>query len=96
MILLFIHMALLKVGASPVARLLKNPPAPQQNQARSLGQEDPLEVGMVTHSSILVWEIPGTEEPGGLQSLELQRVRHNVVTYPPPHPKRLFLFFLFS
>ena len=74
MILLFIHMALLKVGASPVAQLLKNPPAPQQNQARSLGQEDPLEVGMASHSSILAWRIPWTEEPGGLQSMEWQRV----------------------
>ena len=43
----------------------------------SLGQEDPLEEGMATHSSILAWRIPWTEEPGGLQSIELQRVRHD-------------------
>ena len=42
-----------------------------------LGWEDPLEKGMTTHSSILAWRIPWTEEPGGLQSMELQRVRHN-------------------
>ena len=44
---------------------------------RSLGQEDPLEEGMETHSSILAWRIPQTEEPGGLQSTGLQRVRHD-------------------
>ena len=43
----------------------------------SLGQEDPLEEGMATHSSILARRIPGIEEPGGLQSIELQRVRHD-------------------
>ena len=42
-----------------------------------LGQEDSLEKGMATHSSILAWRIPGTEEPGGLQSVGLQRVRHD-------------------
>ena len=42
---------------------------------QSLGQEDPMEKGMATHSSILAWKIPWTEEPSGLQSLELQRVR---------------------
>ena len=46
-------------------------------QAQSLGQEDPLEEGMATHSSILAWEISWTEEPGGLQSVRLQRVRHD-------------------
>ena len=44
---------------------------------RSLGQEDPLEEGVATHSSILAWRMPWTEEPGGLQSIGLQRVRHN-------------------
>ena len=44
---------------------------------RSLGQEDPLEEGMATHSSILAWRIPWTEGPGGLQSMGSQRVRHN-------------------
>ena len=46
-------------------------------QVRSLAQEDPLEEGMATHSSILAWRIPWTEEPGGLQSIVLQRVGHD-------------------
>ena len=49
---------------------------PQNMQVRSLGQEDPLEQAMATHSSILAWKTPWTEEPGGLQSTGLQRVRH--------------------
>ena len=49
-------------------------------QISSLGQEGPLQEEMVTHSSILVWKIPLTEEPGGLQSMGLQRVRHDLVT----------------
>ena len=48
----------------------------QETQVCSLGWEDPLEKGMATHSSILAWRIPWTEEPGGLQSMGLQRVRH--------------------
>ena len=50
-----------------VAQMVKNHPAMQEIWVRSLGQEDPLEKGMTTHSSILAWEIPWTEEPGGLQ-----------------------------
>ena len=46
-------------------------------QVRSLGWEDPLEKEMATHSSILAWRIPWTEEPGGLQSMGLQRIRHD-------------------
>ena len=46
-------------------------------QCRSLGWEDPLEKGTATHSSILAWSVPWTEEPGGLQSMEVQRVRHD-------------------
>ena len=49
----------------------------QETQVRSLGQEDPLEKGMATHSSILVWRIPWMEEPGGLQSMGLRRVGHD-------------------
>ena len=49
----------------------------QETLVRSLGGEDPLEKEMATHSSILAWEIPWTEEPGGLQSMGLQRVRHD-------------------
>ena len=52
----------------------------QETQVWSLGQEDPPEKGMATHSSILAWEISGTEEPGRLQSMGLQRVRHDWVT----------------
>ena len=63
--------------ASLVAQTIKNLPAMQKTQIRSLGQEDPLEKGMATHSSILAWEIPWTEEPGGLQSIGLQRVGHD-------------------
>ena len=57
-----------------VAQLGKNPPAMQETWVRSLGWEDPVEKGMATHSSILAWEIPWTEEPGGLQSMGSQRV----------------------
>ena len=49
----------------------------QEMQVQPLGQEDPLEEEIATHSSILAWEIPWTEEPAGLQSMGLQRVRHN-------------------
>ena len=65
---------------SLVAQMVKNLPAMQDTQVRSLGQEDPLEKEMATHSSILAWEIPWTEEPGGLQFLGLQRVRHDLAT----------------
>ena len=57
--------------------MVKNPPAKQEMQVLSLGQEDPLEEEMATHSSILAWEIPWTEEPGRLQSMVLQRVRND-------------------
>ena len=53
--------------------MLKNLPAIQETQGRSLCWEDPLEKGMVTHSSILAWRIPRIEEPGALQSMGLQR-----------------------
>ena len=54
--------------------MVKNMPAKQEMQVESLGQEDALEKEMTTPSSILAWETPSTEEPGGLQSMELQRV----------------------
>ena len=60
--------------------MVKNMPAMQETRVQSLDQEDPLEKKMATHSSILAWEIPWTEEPGGLQSMESQRVGHNLVT----------------
>ena len=52
--------------------MVKNLPAMQETWVRSLGQEDPLEEGMATHTSILAWKIPWTEEPGGLQSMGSQ------------------------
>ena len=55
--------------ASLVAQTVKNPPAMRETWVRSLDQEDPLEEGMATHSSIPAWRIPWTEEPGGLQSM---------------------------
>ena len=57
-----------------MAQMVKNLPVMQETGVRSLGQEDALEKGMATHSSILAWRIPETEEPGGLQSMGLQRV----------------------
>ena len=59
-----------------VTEMIKNLPAVQEIRAHSLGQEDPLEKGRATHSSILAWRVPLTEEPGGLQSMGSQRVRH--------------------
>ena len=55
---------------------VKNPPAVLETQVQSLGWEDALEKGMATHSSILAWSIPWTEESGGLQSMGSQRVGH--------------------
>ena len=66
--------------ASVVAQMVKNPPAMRETWVRSLGRADLLEEGVATHSSILDWRIPHTEEPGGLQSTGLQRVRHYWVT----------------
>ena len=57
--------------------MVKNLPAMQETRVRSLGQENPLEKGMETHSSILAWGIPWTEEPGGLQSMGSQKVGHD-------------------
>ena len=57
--------------------MVKNLPAMQETGVRSLGWEDPLEKGMVTHSSILAWKIPWTEEPSELQFMGSQRVRHD-------------------
>ena len=60
-----------------MAQMVKCLPAMQETQVRSLDLEDPLEEEMTIHSSILAWRIPWTEEPGGLQSTGLQRVRHD-------------------
>ena len=73
-------MLLMAIWASQVAQWYRNH-LPMQEiqeiQVRSLGQEDLLEEGMATHSCILAWRIPWTEEPGGLQSTGSQRVGHN-------------------
>ena len=75
--------------ASLVAQMVKNLPAMQDAQFRSLSGEDTLEKGMSTHSNILTWRIPWTEKPGGLQSMGLQRVRHNWAT-------NIFTFWILS
>ena len=59
-----------------MALVIKSPPA-NEGDILSLGQEDPLEKGMATHSKILAWRVPWTEEPGRLQSMGLQRVGHD-------------------
>ena len=64
-------------GLPWVAQLVKNPPAMQETPVPFLGWEDPLEKEMATHSSVLAWKIPWTEEPGGLESMESQRVGHD-------------------
>ena len=63
--------------ASLIAQIVKNLPAMQETQVPSLGGEDPLEEEMATHSIVLDWRIPATEEPGGLQSMKSERVRHH-------------------
>ena len=73
-------MILYVVGASLVAQRVKNLPAVWETWVWSLGWEDPLEEGMATHSSILAWRIPWTEEPAGLKSMRSQRVRHDWAT----------------
>ena len=65
---------------SLVAQMVKNPPVMQETWVQSLGQEDPPEKWMATHSSIMAWRIPWTEEPGELQFMGLQRVRHDWTT----------------
>ena len=75
-----IEQTIWKRRASLVAQRLKRLPAMRETWVRSLGQEDPLEKEMATHSSILAWRIPWTEEPGGLQSMESHRVRHDRAT----------------
>ena len=72
-------MCIWPLWASLVAQTVKNQPAIQETQVWSLSWEDPLKKGMTTHSSILAWEMPWTERPGGLQCMGLQRVGHNWV-----------------
>ena len=66
--------------------MVKNSPAMEETWVQFLGQEDPLEEGMATHSSILAWRIPWTEETGALQAMGLQRVGHDWVA-------NIFIFF---
>ena len=66
--------------ASLVVQMVKSLPTIQETRVQSLGREDPLEKELATHPSILAWRIPWTEEPGGLQSMGLQTVRHDWVT----------------
>ena len=71
------HVKKFQYHTSFVAQLVKNLPAVQETRVQSLGRKDPLEEEMARNSSILVWEISWTEEPGGLQSMVLQRVRYD-------------------
>ena len=78
---IFLNYYLLPIlGTFLVAQTVKHLPTMQDTQVRSLGQEDLLEKEMATHSSTLAWKIPWTQEPGGLQSIGSQRVRHDWAT----------------
>ena len=76
------------IGAFQVVQWVKNLPAMQEIWVHSLGQEDPLEEGTATHSSILAWETRWTKEPGGLQAMGSQRVRHTEATEHAQHAAR--------
>ena len=78
-------MLLIILWASLVAQELKDLPVMQETRVQSLGEEDTLERETATNSSILVWEIPWTDEPGRLQFMVWQRVGHDLVTKPPPN-----------
>ena len=73
------------MGLARWLSMVKNPPPNQETQIQSLGWEDPLEKGVATLPNILAWEIPWTEEPGGLESLGPQRVRHDLATKQQQH-----------
>ena len=73
-------MAVIRIKASQVTQLVKNPPAMWETWVWSLGWKDPLEKGKATHSSTLAWKIPRTKEPGGLPSMGWQKVGHDRVT----------------
>ena len=78
-----------------MAQMVKNLPTVQETYVQSLDREDPLEEKMATHSNILAWKIPWTEEPGELQSIGLQRIGHNrsdlAHTHIPYQPQNIFL-----
>ena len=71
------HFTVFTSSLERYVQTVKHLPIVWETRVRSLGQEDPLEKEMATHSSILAWRIPWTEEPGGLQSMGLQRVGHD-------------------
>ena len=73
----FLFMCFFPLPSSLIAQLVKNLPAVQETRVLSLGREELLEKEMAPHSSILAWEIPWMEEPGGLQSMGSQRVGHD-------------------
>ena len=73
-------LCLFSIWTSLVAQMVKNLPAVRETQVQSLGQEDPLEEGMATHSSVLAWRIPRTEEASSLQSMGWKRAGHNWAT----------------
>ena len=77
-----------------MAQMVKNLPTMWETWVQSLGWEDALEEGMATHPSILAWRIPWTEEPGGLQSMQLQRVGHNLATEQEQQKFNKFLIFI--
>ena len=77
---IFFRILVKSFWASKVAQMVKNQPAMKETLVCSLGWDDPLEKGMATHSSVLAWRIPWTEEPHALQSMGSQRVRHYRVT----------------
>ena len=81
------------LGLPLLAQTVKNPPAMWETWVQSLGWEDPLEEGMATYSSILIWRTPWTEEPGGLQSIGSQRVGCNCSDLAPTHT--IFLDFTY-
>ena len=84
-----------RIWASLVAQWIKNLPEMQETWVQFLGQEDSMENGMATHSSILAWRIPWTEEPGGLYSMQLQRVRQDWTTNMTLFHSTVFQIFLF-
>ena len=81
------------LGLPVVAQMVKNLPAMLKTPVQSLGWEDSLEKGKATHSNILAWSIPWTEEPGGVHSVGLPGVRHNCVTFTSLHTISPFDFF---
>ena len=76
-VLTLLRLSMAKLQSFLIAQMVKNLPAMQETWVRCLHQEDPLEKRMTTHSRILAWRIPWTEDPGGLQSVGLQRVGHD-------------------